>query len=61
MLVSTGIPAGEGEPPVAAAGFSTLGHAQLLAFGQLGGIGRRHNQSRAVSLLVVLERISSAL
>lgn len=47
------------QSPVAAAGFGTLGHAHLLAFGQVGGIGR--NQSYAVGFLVVLERISFGL
>lgn len=55
------VPARERQSPVAAAGFGTLGHAHLLAFGQMGGIGGRGDQSYAVGLLVVLQRISFGL
>ncbi len=54
-------PAGEGESFVAAAGFGTLVHAHPLAFGRVGGIRRHDSQSYTIGLLVVLERISSAL
>lgn len=53
------LPACEREIPVAAAGFGTLGHAHLLGFGQMGGIGT--SQSYTVGFLVVLERISFGL
>lgn len=55
------IPAAERESPIAAAGFGTLGHAQLLGSGQVGWMRRCDNQSYAVSLHVVLECISFAL
>lgn len=59
--VRSHIPAAERESSIAAAGFGTLGHAQLLGSGQVGWMGRCDNQSYAVSLHVVLECISFAL
>lgn len=55
------LPAGEGDPAVAAARFGTPGEALLLHFGQVGGVRGLGHQSDPVSLLVVLQRASPAL
>lgn len=56
------LPAGEGDPAVAAARFGTPGQALLLHFGQVGGgVGRLGRQSHPVGLLVVLQRVPPAL
>lgn len=54
------LPAGEGDPAVAAARFGTPGQALLLRFGQVGGVWRLGHQSDPVGLLVVLQRVSPA-